>query len=155
MPKSASSSSSSFLEAAQFTPRTVYKTGKVAVVLSGRYAGKKVVVIKQSDEGTKQRAYPHAIVVGIDRYPRKITRNMGAKKVAKRSRVKPFIKVRHARLVHLLLHDNDVAQAINYNHLMPTRYALELESIKSLLTSDTFKEVRSLAMTDASHQTDT
>jgi len=31
----------------------IYKPGKVALVLSGRYAGRKVVVIRQSDEGTK------------------------------------------------------------------------------------------------------
>jgi large subunit ribosomal protein L27e len=46
---------------------TVYKPGKVAVVLSGRQAGKKVVVIKQNDDGTKERPYPHAIVAGIER----------------------------------------------------------------------------------------
>jgi hypothetical protein len=45
----------------------VYKPGKVAVVLSGRQAGKKVVVIQQRDEGTKERPYPHAIVAGIER----------------------------------------------------------------------------------------
>lgn len=49
-----------------FSP-TVYKPGKVAVVLSGRQAGKKVVVIKQVDEGTKDRPYPHAIVAGIEK----------------------------------------------------------------------------------------
>jgi large subunit ribosomal protein L27e len=63
-------------------------------VLSGRQAGKKVVVIKQLDEGTKERPYPHAIVAGIERYPLKVTKRMGAKKLAKRSKVKPFIKVR-------------------------------------------------------------
>lgn len=62
-------------------------------MLQGRHAGKKVVVIKQVDEGKKPRAYPHAIVAGIERYPRKVTRRMGQKKVAKRSTVKPFIKV--------------------------------------------------------------
>lgn len=46
---------------------SVYKPGKVAVVLSGRQAGKKVVVIKQVDEGTKERPYPHAIVAGIEK----------------------------------------------------------------------------------------
>lgn len=45
----------------------IYKPGKVAVVLSGRQAGKKVVVIQQRDEGTKERPYPHAIVAGIER----------------------------------------------------------------------------------------
>ena len=41
----------------------------------------------------------------------------------KRSKVKPFIKV------------------INYNHLMPTRYMLELEGLKDTISADTFKEV--------------
>lgn len=63
--------------------------------MQGRQAGKKVVVIKQLDEGTKERPYPHAIVAGIERYPRKVTRRMGAKKLQSRSKVKPFIKVCH------------------------------------------------------------
>lgn len=67
---------------------------QVAIVLQGRQAGKKVVVIKQLDEGSKERPYPHAIVAGIERYPRKVTRRMGQKKLALRSKVKPFIKVR-------------------------------------------------------------
>ena len=67
---------------------------QVAIVLQGRQAGHKVIVIKQLDEGTKERPYPHAIVAGIERYPLKVTKRMGAKKVAKRSKVKPFIKVR-------------------------------------------------------------
>jgi len=65
-------------------------------VLHGRQAGKKVVVIKQLDEGTKERPYPHAIVAGIERYPRKPTKRMGKKLLARRSKVKPFIKVRYA-----------------------------------------------------------
>ncbi|KAF8810252.1 hypothetical protein BYT27DRAFT_7161881 [Phlegmacium glaucopus] len=100
----------------------VYKPGKVAIVLQGRQAGKKVVVIKQLDEGTKEKPFPHAIVAGIERYPRKVTRRMGQKKLAHRSKVKPFIKV------------------VNYSHLFPTRYALELEGLKGAVTSDSFKE---------------
>lgn len=63
-------------------------------MLQGRQAGKKVVVIKQLDDGTKDRPYPHAVVAGVERYPRKVTRRMGQKKLARRSKVKPFIKVR-------------------------------------------------------------
>ncbi|TFY74703.1 hypothetical protein EWM64_g9310 [Hericium alpestre] len=100
----------------------IYKPGKVAIVLQGRQAGKKVVVIKQLDEGTKERPYPHAIVAGIERYPLKVTKRMGAKKLAKRSKVKPFIKV------------------INYSHLFPTRYSVELEGLKGTVASETFKE---------------
>jgi large subunit ribosomal protein L27e len=47
---------------------------------------------------------------------------MGTKRVHRRSRVKPFIKV------------------VNYNHLMPTRYTLELEGLKGVVAQDTFKE---------------
>lgn len=36
----------------------IYKPGKVALVLSGRFAGRKVIVIRQSDEGTKVRPRP-------------------------------------------------------------------------------------------------
>ncbi|CDZ97398.1 60s ribosomal protein l27 [Phaffia rhodozyma] len=100
----------------------VYKPGKVAVVLSGRQAGKKVVVVKQYDDGTKERPYPHAIVAGIERYPLKVNKSMGAKRVSRRSKVKPFIK------------------AYNYTHLMPTRYALDLEALKGSVTVETFKE---------------
>merc|ERR1711939_91264 len=94
------------------TMAKIAKPGKVVIILSGRYSGRKAVILKQSDEGTKERPYPHAIVAGVDRYPRKITKRMGAKKVSKRSKVKPFVK------------------AVNYNHIMPTRYALELEALK-------------------------
>ena len=48
---------------------------------------------------------------------------MSKKRQDKRSKVKPFIKT------------------VNYNHLMPTRYTLELEGLKGVVTNDTFKEV--------------
>jgi len=48
---------------------------------------------------------------------------MGPKRVKQRSRIKPFIKI------------------VNYNHLMPTRYTLELEGLKGVVAHDTFKEV--------------
>ena len=98
------------------------KPGKVALITRGRFAGKKVVIILPVDNGNKAHPFPHAIVAGIERYPLKVTRSMSAKRMAKRSKIKPFIKV------------------INYNHLMPTRYALELEALKGQVTADTFKE---------------
>jgi len=98
------------------------KPGKVAIVLSGRFAGKKVVIVKNYDDGTKERQYGHAIVAGIERYPAKVTKRMGPKRIAKRSRIKPFIKI------------------VNYNHLMPTRYQFDLDDIKQIVTSEVFKE---------------
>ncbi|EPS40620.1 hypothetical protein H072_5500 [Dactylellina haptotyla CBS 200.50] len=47
---------------------------------------------------------------------------MSKKRVTKRSKVKPFIKT------------------ANFNHLMPTRYTLDMDTLKGALTADTFKE---------------
>lgn len=48
--------------------------GKVVVLLSGRYAGKKAVIVKNNDDGTAGRSYGHAIVAGLAREPRKVSR---------------------------------------------------------------------------------
>lgn len=45
----------------------VYKAGRVVIVLSGRFAGKKGIVIKSNDEGTSDRPYEHALIAGIAR----------------------------------------------------------------------------------------
>ena len=73
------------------------KAGKVILLLGGRYAGRKAVVVKPSDEGTTDKPFSHALVAGIDRYPRKVTKKMSKKKVAKRSKIKPFLKVNHLK----------------------------------------------------------
>ncbi|KXS95494.1 hypothetical protein AC578_8803 [Pseudocercospora eumusae] len=99
------------------------KVGRVAIISRGRYAGKKVVIIQPQDNGSKAHPFPHALVAGIERYPQQITRRMSKTRQNKRSKVKPFIKV------------------INYNHLMPTRYTLELEGLKGVVTNETFTEV--------------
>ena len=90
---------------------------KVVVVTNGRYAGKKAVIVKCNDEGTNARPYGHALVCGLRTVPRKITRKMDQKKQDKRSRCKTFIKY------------------INLNHLMPTRYSLDVD-LKGVVTPD-------------------
>ena len=93
------------------------KAGKVVLLLNGRMAGKKAVIVKTFDDGTADRPYGHCIVAGIQKYPLKISKSMSEKKIAKRSKIKPFIK------------------STNYNHIMPTRYALDVE-LKSVVTAD-------------------
>ncbi|XP_023702669.1 60S ribosomal protein L27 [Cryptotermes secundus] len=86
----------------------IMKPNKVVLVLSGRYAGKKAIVMRNFDDGTSDKQYGHALVAGIDRYPRRVHKRMGKAKIHKRSKIKPFVKV------------------LNYNHLMPTRYTVDL-----------------------------
>lgn len=69
------------------------KSGKVVIVLCGRYAGRKAVVVKTFDDGTSDKQFGHALVAGIDRYPRKVTKKMGKAKLKKKSKIKPFLKV--------------------------------------------------------------
>lgn len=47
---------------------------------------------------------------------------MGAKKLAKKNKIKPFVK------------------SINYNHLMPTRFTFNIESLKSVVTAENLLE---------------
>lgn len=42
------------------------------ILLTGRYAGKKAVIVKNYDEGTSGRPYGHALVVGLAKEPRKV-----------------------------------------------------------------------------------
>ncbi|KAK5645589.1 hypothetical protein RI129_006889 [Pyrocoelia pectoralis] len=96
----------------------IMKVGKVVLVLSGRYAGRKAVVMKNYDDGTSEKQYGHALVAGIDRYPRKVTRRMSKAKIHKKSKIKPFIKI------------------VNYNHLMPTRYSVDVAAEQKVTPKD-------------------
>ena len=80
------------------------KPGKVVVILSGKYAGKKAVIVKVFEEGNGKYKFPHALVCGVARPPRKVTRRMNEKKVNKKTTMQVFTKV------------------INLQHFMPTRF---------------------------------
>ncbi|CAM9695040.1 unnamed protein product, partial [Chrysoparadoxa australica] len=99
------------------------KSGKVVVVLAGRYAGRKAVVVKAYDNGSSERKFGHALVAGIDRYPRKVTKAMSKSKVEKRSKIKPFVRF------------------INVQHVMPTRYLVDLD-LKTIVDEAALKESR-------------
>ncbi|EME28757.1 60S ribosomal protein L27 [Galdieria sulphuraria] len=95
------------------------KPGKVVVVLRGKYAGRKAVIVQNYDNGTQERPYGHCIIAGIEKYPAKVTRKMSEKKIKKRSKVRAFVRV------------------INYNHIMPTRYTLDIvDSLKKAIPED-------------------
>jgi large subunit ribosomal protein L27e len=106
------------------------KPGRVVILLAGRHAGKKAIIVKQYDDGKKvslafylmfmqEKKFAHALVAGIERYPLKVTKRMSQKKIERRSKVKPFVKL------------------VNYNHLMPTRYLVASDiELKSVVSED-------------------
>ncbi|EEF48813.1 60S ribosomal protein L27 [Ricinus communis] len=93
------------------------KPNKAVILLQGRYAGRKAVIVRSFDDGTRDRPYGHCLVAGISKYPAKVIKKDSAKKTAKKSRVKAFMKV------------------VNYSHLMPTRYTLDVD-LKDVATPD-------------------
>ena len=60
------------------------KPGKVVVILNGKYAGKKAVIVRVNETATDKHKFPHAIVCGVERAPRKVTRAMGEKRINKK-----------------------------------------------------------------------
>jgi len=94
------------------------KAGRVVVLLQGRYAGKKAIVVKVFDDGSRARPFGHCLVAGVDKAPLKVTKRMSKKKITKRQRVKPFVKY------------------ANYNHVMPTRYQVPTEVQPATLVTD-------------------
>jgi len=96
----------------------VIKSGKVVLVLNGRFAGKKAVVVRTFDNGSTDKKFGHALIAGVDRAPRKVTKAMSKAKVSKRSKIKPFLKY------------------VNYTHLMPTRYSVDMDLKKMIEEND-------------------
>mmetsp|Transcript_28800 Transcript_28800/g.31431 ORF Transcript_28800/g.31431 Transcript_28800/m.31431 type:complete len:142 (+) Transcript_28800:99-524(+) len=101
----------------------IIKNGRVVIVLAGKYAGRKAVVVKAT-EGGADKKFGQALVAGIDRYPRKVTRSMNKKKIEKRSKIKPFVKV------------------LNFNHILPTRYSVDIDLKKTVDESSLASEKR-------------
>merc|ERR1719320_2099349 len=81
------------------------KQNKIVIVLKGRHAGKAGIIVKSYDS-SQRHPFNHALILGISRYPRKITNKMSKEKIKKRTKMKLF------------------ARFLNYTHLMPTRYSV-------------------------------
>ena len=97
----------------------IMKRGRIVILLAGRRAGMKAIIVKQNDDGKKDKKFAHALVCGIERPPRRVTRAMNAKKIERKSRMKPFVKY------------------VNYNHLLPTRFMVKDDfEFRSTVTED-------------------
>ncbi|XP_057592363.1 60S ribosomal protein L27-like [Hippopotamus amphibius kiboko] len=92
----------------------------VVLVLAECYSRCKGVIVKNIDDGTSDNS--HALVAGIDNYTRKVTAAMNKMKIAKRSNMKYFMKV------------------YNYNHLVPTRYSVDILLDEIVVNKDVFRD---------------
>ena len=99
-----------------------YKPGKVVVVLNGKYAGSKGIIIKSNYESVKDRKYPHCQVVGLAKGPRKPTKRNLAKLQAKIKKLESDKD--KSDEVKLLKSFGVFIKTYNMSHLLATRYTV-------------------------------
>ena len=100
-----------------------YKPGKVVVVLNGRNAGAKGVIVKSNYESVKDRKYPHCLVVGLSKGPRKPTKRNLAKLQAQIKKLEAS-KDSNDRL-NSLKSFGVFIKTYNMSHLLATRYTVK------------------------------
>ena len=100
-----------------------YKPGKVVVVLNGRNAGAKGVIVRSNYESVKDRKYPHCLVVGLSKGPRKPTKRNLAKLQAKIKKLEAS-KDSNDRL-NSLKSFGVFIKTYNMSHLLATRYTVK------------------------------
>ena len=109
-----------------------YKPGKIVVVLNGRYAGRKGIIVKSNYESVKDRKFPHCMVVGLSHGPRKPTKKNLAKLQAKIKKLES--QENSSDKVKTLKSFGVFIKTYNMSHLLATRYTLkdELGLVKSI-----------------------
>ena len=90
---------------------SLIQPGRFVVMLQGRHAGKKALVLAAYPEATGDRKFPYAVVMGIEAYPKKVTKEMTQEQLVKKTQVKLFVK------------------AVNFNHIMLTRHTLKEDDL--------------------------
>ena len=113
-----------------------YKPGKIVIVLNGRFAGRKGIIVKSNYESVKGRKYPHCMVVGLSKGPRKPTKKNIAKMQAKiknlESQENTVDQIKKLKSFGIFIKN------YNMSHLLATRYTLkdELGLAKSVARID-------------------
>ena len=102
-----------------------YKPGKIVVVLNGRFAGRKGIIVKSNYESVKDRKYPHCMVVGIAKGPRKPTKKNLAKLQEKIKQLES--KENSSDKIKALKSFGIFIKTYNMSHLLATRYTLKDE----------------------------
>ena len=100
-----------------------YRPGKVVVVLNGRFAGHKGIIVKSNYESGKDRKYPHCLVVGLSKGPRKATKKNLAKLQDKIKKLEAA-KDSNER-VNTLKSFGVFIKTYNMSHLLATRYTVK------------------------------
>ena len=101
-----------------------YKAGRIVVVTNGKYAGKKGIIIRSNFEQTKTKKYPHCLVLGLSKAPRRVTKKY-LKRLEDRTKnltEKIANKTADAESLQKLKRFGVFLKSYNMNHILATRY---------------------------------
>jgi large subunit ribosomal protein L27e len=99
-------------------PSPLITAGRFVILLNGRHAGKKGVVLTATQTATEGRKYPHAVVLGIEKSPKPLLKSLTQEALVSRTQVKVFVKT------------------VNFNHLLLTRHQLKDEDFWTKIKPD-------------------
>jgi ribosomal protein L14E/L6E/L27E len=101
-----------------------YKPGRVVVVTNGKYAGKKGIIVRSNFEQTKTKKYPHCLVIGLSKYPRRVTKRFVKKweEKVKALESKSKDSTKAAKSAEKLKRFGVFVKTFNMNHILATRY---------------------------------
>lgn len=104
------------------------------MILNGRYAGRKGIIVKSNYENNKERKYPHCLVVGLSKGPRKATKR-SLKKIEEK--IKSIEKSKSGNVNERLNKMKSLGifiKTYNMAHLLVTRYTVkeDLGTIKGI-----------------------
>jgi large subunit ribosomal protein L27e len=101
-----------------------YKPGRLVVVTNGRYAGKKGIIVRSNFEGTKAKKFPHCLVLGLAKPPRRVTKR-SLKKLEEKTKAltdKINSSGANAEALNKLKRLGVFLKTYNMGHILATRY---------------------------------
>ncbi len=95
----------------------------MVIILNGRYAGRKGIIVKSNYENNRERKYPHCLVVGLSKGPRKATKK--SLKKLEETMKKLEGKENTADRLNKLKSFGVFIKTYNMSHLLVTRYSVK------------------------------
>ncbi|KAH0792834.1 60S ribosomal protein L27 [Histomonas meleagridis] len=126
-----------------FSQKNLLQPGRIVVLLKGRHAGKKAIVLQSCSEPTESHNYPHAVVLGIDKVPKKLTKDMAQGTLVKRTQIKLFIKVvnfNHVLLTRHMIKDDDLWSKINPEQIIKSMQDTSQKDAEIESASNVFRQ---------------
>lgn len=101
-----------------------YKPGRIVVVTSGKFAGKKGIIVRSNYDQTKTKKYPHCLVLGLSKYPRRVTKKSLKKLEERTKNLEQKLKEGNGNKETLekLKRFGVFVKTYNMNHILATRY---------------------------------